>query len=68
LEELYCNSEKSDESVAVWFWILYGGYVMLKGGEKLGYDACGYVYLLDSFDALVITSGVSARYINQRRY
>jgi len=37
---------------------------MLKGGEKLGYNVYGYIYLLDSFNALVIISGVSARYIN----
>jgi len=37
---------------------------MFKGGEKLGYDTYRYVYLLNSFNALIIISGVSTRYIN----
>ena len=65
LDDLYCTNERTTESVAVWFWVPYGGYVWLKDGTLL--EKGGFYFMLENTSTWTKTTSVSVEYINEKR-
>ena len=65
LDNLYCTNERTIESVAVWFQVLYSGYIQLKDGTLL--EKGGFYFILENTSTWTKTTSVSVEYINEKR-